>query len=152
MIFSHMQEDNHLAATDAAALLFVCLEQAAMDNGKLQVGLLLSLTEDPPASLFSARSLALGATPRPFAPTANQRWITTALQYLKELDVISTRSEVTGNKQSTDSGAAPTSNQQAPAAKKKAKGEGRRKDQDSKSKQRPSRGRAVSHDDGRAPE
>lgn len=55
MVLNHMQEDNHMAAKDAAALLFVCLEQAAMDNGNLQVGLLLSLTEDPPASLFSAR-------------------------------------------------------------------------------------------------
>ena len=127
MILNHMQEDNHLAAKDAAALLFVCLEQAAMDNGNLQVGLLLALTEDPPASLFSARSLAMGAHPRPFAPTANQRWITTALQYLKELDVISTRrTEVTGNKQATDGGSASSNAQPSnqPSTKKKPKGKG----------------------------
>ena len=42
-----MMEDNHQAAKDALSLLFVCLEQTAMDNGNMQVGLLLSLTEGP---------------------------------------------------------------------------------------------------------
>ena len=59
--------------------------------GNMQVGLLLSLTEDPPQSLFSGRSLAAQTHPRPFAPTAHQKWITTALQFLKEMDVISAR-------------------------------------------------------------
>lgn len=140
MVLNHMQEDNHMAAKDAAALLFVCLEQAAMDNGNLQVGLLLSLTEDPPASLFSARSVAAGAYPRPFAPTANQRWITTALQFLKELDVISTRrSEVTSNKHAAEAGSssstAPPANQ--PSTKKKPKGKGGGKN---KGTQQPSQG------------
>lgn len=30
-------EDNHVAAKDALNLLFVCLEQTAMDNGNMQV-------------------------------------------------------------------------------------------------------------------
>ena len=88
---NHLQESNVTAAQDSLALLFVCLEQSAMDQGNMQVGLLLSLTEDPPQSLFTGRSLASGANPKPFAPTAHQRWVTIALQYLKELDVISTR-------------------------------------------------------------
>ena len=91
LIMNFLQEDNVLAAKDSLALLFVMLEQAAMDGGSLQVGLLLALVEDPPQSLFSMRSVAMGAHPRPFAPTANQRWITSALQYLKEMDVISTK-------------------------------------------------------------
>lgn len=49
LIMNFMQEGNHHAAMDATSLLFVCLEQAAMDGGNLQVGLLLSLTEDPPS-------------------------------------------------------------------------------------------------------
>ena len=70
LAMNHMQEDNFLAAKDAIALLFVCLEQTAMDGdgGNMQVGLLLSLTEDPPQSVFTGRSLASTANPKPFAP------------------------------------------------------------------------------------
>eukprot|EP00435_Cladocopium_sp_Y103_P016191 s1218_g4.t1 len=127
LAMNHMQEENFLAAKDAISLLFVCLEQAAMDGGSLQVGLLLSLTEDPPQTLFSNRSLAMGTLPRPFAPTANQRWVTTALQYLKEMDVISTRrAEVTHPKgQGGDqSGGTAASNANQPSTKKKPKSKG----------------------------
>lgn len=127
LCMNHMQESNHLAAMDSLSLLFVCLEQAAMDGGSLQVGLLLSLTEDPPQSLFTGRSIAAGAQPRAFAPTASQKWITIALQYLKEMDVISTRrSEITGGKASTDSAAAASSAAAtaAPTPKRKAKAKG----------------------------
>ena len=122
LIFNLLQEHNILGAKDALSLLFVCLEQASMDGGKLEVGLLLALVEDPPASLFSGRSQALAANPRPFAPTANQRWITTALQYLKEMDVIATRrAEVTQTKTSS-----PDPNPNTPNPKKKGKGKGAR--------------------------
>eukprot|EP00913_Durusdinium_trenchii_P024973 g23439.t1 len=79
LCMNHMQEENYPAAKDALSLLFVCLEQTAMDNGKMDVGLLLALVEDPPHSLFSGRSLAVAANPRPFAPTASQKWVTVAL-------------------------------------------------------------------------
>ena len=127
LALNHMMEDNNAAARDALSLLFVCLEQTAMDQGNMQVGLLLSLTEDPPAALFSARSLSMGALPRPFAPTAHQRWITTALQYLKEMDVIATRrAEVTSGKTGADknSTASASGETQAAAPKKKQKGKG----------------------------
>ena len=128
-----MMEENHLAAKDALSLLFVCLEQTAMDNGNMQVGLLLSLTEDPPQSLFTARSVASAALPRPFAPTAHQRWVTTALQYLKEMDVIATkRAEVSATRGPGDRGA-PSANQtdagNTAAPKKKQKGKGGGKNQ-----------------------
>ena len=109
-----MQEENYLAANDAMSLLLVCLEQTAMDNGKMDIGLLLALVEDPPHSLFSGRSLAVAANPKPFAP----RWVMTALQYLKEMDVISNRrAEATTAKQTT-SDAPPN----APGSKKREKG------------------------------
>lgn len=131
LCMNHMQEGNHNAAMDALSLLFVCLEQASLDNGNMQVGLLLSLQEDPPASLFSGRSLALAAHPKPFAPTANQRWVTIALQYLKEMDLISSRrTEIAGGKSGDTSGGggAASSSQGSQAqtkAKSKAKGRGR---------------------------
>ena len=131
LVLNHMMEDNHQAAKDALSLLFVCLEQTAMDNGNMQVGLLLSLTEDPPQALFTNKSVMSAALPRPFAPTAHQRWVTTALQYLKEMDVISTRrSEVvaaqtgahrTNNSNSSDQPATTA----APKKKQKGKGGGR---------------------------
>ena len=120
LALNHMQEENYLAAKDAMSLLFVCLEQTAMDNGKMDIGLLLALVEDPPHSLFSGRSVAVAANPKPFAPTANQRWVMTALQYLKEMDVISNRRvEATSTKQ-TASETAPNT----PGPKKKGKGRG----------------------------
>eukprot|EP00435_Cladocopium_sp_Y103_P062720 s916_g24.t1 len=130
MVMNYMMEDNHLAAKDALSLLFVCLEQTAMDNGNMQVGLLLSLQEDPPQTIFSARSLATAALPRPFAPTAHQKWVTTALQFLKEMDTIATRrSEVMGSKQSEKTGANAQGSDSAstapPKRKPKAKGGGK---------------------------
>ena len=88
---AYMQQENFPAAMDSLALLFVCLEQSAMDNGRMDLGLTLALVEDPPHSLFSARSIAASVNPRPFAPTASQRWAPVALQYLKESDTIATR-------------------------------------------------------------
>ena len=128
LVLKYMMEDNHLAAKDVLSLLFVGLEQTAMDNGNMQVGLSLSLTEGPPQALFANRSVASAALPRPCAPTAHQRWITTALQYLKEMDIISARrSEVvgsqTGSNTATTSGS--TDQPSAPGApKKKPKGKG----------------------------
>ena len=120
LCMNHLQEGNTLAAMDSLSLLFVCLEQTSLDGGKMEVGLLLALVEDPPQALFSGRSLALAANPKPFAPTANQRWVTTALQYLKEMDVITTRrAEVTAPAKNPD----PT-NPNGPSPKKKGKGKG----------------------------
>lgn len=133
MVMNYMMEENFMAAKDALSLLFVCLEQTSMDGGSMQVGLLLSLQEDPPQSLFTNRSLATAALPRPFAPTAHQRWITTALQYLKEMDVISTRrAEVAGGKNTSDRQGGASSSQDTnpnPGPKKKPKGKGGGKNQ-----------------------
>ena len=122
LIMDHLQEENWMAARDAVALLMVCLEQTAMDGGKMDIGLLLSLTEDPPQSMFSNRSLASGARPRAFAPLADQRWVMTALQYLKELDTIqSRRSEVSTTPKQT------TPEAKSGSTQKKRKGKGRGK-------------------------
>lgn len=125
MCLNHMMEENHAAARDSLSLLFVCLEQTAMDSGNMQVGLLLSLQEDPPQSLFTNRSIATAALPRAFAPTAHQRWVTTALQFLKEMDVISSRrAEVAGGKQGpekTGGGSTAGESTATPNPKRKAK-------------------------------
>ena len=126
LLLDHLQNENVPAAQDAAALLFVCLEQTALDNGKMDIGLMLALTEDPPAGVFSNRSIATSSMPRTFAPTADQRWITCALAFLRELDLISSRrQEATGGKnakpqrEEVDQG-------NKPKPKQKGKGKGKK--------------------------
>lgn len=67
-----MQQDNPLAARDTLALLFVFLEQMAMDNGKIDVAVLLALIEDPPQGMFSNRAFSSIARQRAFAATTIQ--------------------------------------------------------------------------------
>ena len=124
LLLDHLQNENVPAAQDAAALLFVCLEQTALDNGKMDIGLMLALTEDPPAGVFSNRSIATSSMPRTFAPTADQRWITCALAFLRELDLISSRrQEATGGKSAkTQKEEAEQSSKQKPKQKGKGKG------------------------------
>ena len=88
LILDHLQNENLGAAKDGAALLTVCLEQAGLDSGRMDTGLLLALQEDPPAGVFTNRNLAGYARGKAFAPLADQKWITNALSYIKELDLI----------------------------------------------------------------
>ena len=116
MIMDYLQQENWQGAKDAAALLTVCLEQSALD-GSMDVGLLLSLAEDPPSGVFTNRSLAPLSRGKAFAPLADQRWITVALSFIRELDVISQRrSDVVGGSKSS----APDANANP---KTKAKGQ-----------------------------
>eukprot|EP00435_Cladocopium_sp_Y103_P023047 s3468_g5.t1 len=122
LALDQMQQGSDLAARDTLALLLTCLEQTAMDGGNMQIGLLLSLSEEPPQNLFSNRSLAMGARPKAFAPLADQRWVTTALQYLKELDTIANRRSEVANQNQSQKSAAP---KEEPNPKKRTKGRGR---------------------------
>ena len=128
LILDHLQAENWEAAKDGAALMAVCLEQAALDAGQLDVGLLLALVEDPPAALFSNRAVTPLSRGRAFAPLAEQRWITTALSYIKELDAISARrADVAGISLKTTGGAGDPPNPK-PKVKRKPKGQWRRND------------------------
>ena len=125
MILDHLQNDNVMAGKDGAALLAVCLEQAALDSGRLDIGLLLSLSEDPPAGVFQNRAVTTYAKGRAFAPLADQRWITVALAFIKEMDLIATkRQDALGGK--ADKPANPTAaSPSTTKPKAKAKGGGR---------------------------
>ena len=58
--------------------------------------------EDPPSGLFTNRSLAPLSRGRSFAPLADQRWVATALSFIKELDLITQRrADVTSTKASS---------------------------------------------------
>ena len=105
LIMDYLQTENWQGAKDATALLAVCMEQTSLD-GAMDVGLLLSLVEDPPSGVFTNRSLAPLSRGKSFAPLADQRWVTAALSFIKERDLITQkRSDLVAGK-----GANPTDN------------------------------------------
>lgn len=128
MILDHLQCDNVPAAKDGAALLAVCLEQAALDSGRYDIGLLLALADDPPAGVFQNRAVTTYARGRAFAPLADQKWITTALAFIKEMDVISTRRQdaigVKAEREATSSTTTPAPKKTTKKTKGGAKGKG----------------------------
>ena len=78
-------------AKDTLALLLLCLDQAAVDGGRLDLGWILTLQPDPPNSVFQELGTLPGTGLRSFSSLAEQKWITTALAYIKELDTIAVR-------------------------------------------------------------
>lgn len=96
-VMDFMQAENHGAAKDALALLAVCIDQAVMDGGRFDLASLLTLQEDPLISIYINRQQSSLSRARAFSPLADQRWVTVALAFVKELGVIlSKRLELTG--------------------------------------------------------
>ena len=85
-----LQMENLDAARDSLSLLAVMLEQATLDGGSLELGQLLTLTDDPPSAIFTNRTSQTSRA-KAFSPLADQRWVTTALAYIKELDTITSK-------------------------------------------------------------
>lgn len=131
-IMDCLQTQNWQAARDQTAMLAVTLDQAALDSGKVDLAQLLCLQEEPPSTVFTNRQGNILAKTRAFSPLADQKWITVALAYIKELDVItSKRLELTSqsrqgvfgsNSQAETSSGQPKAK---PAPKKKQKGGGK---------------------------
>jgi hypothetical protein len=68
--FDYLLQDNIPAAKVAVALLAVSIEQAALDNGRMDLATLLCLQEDPPSGIFLNRQIASTSRARSFAPLA----------------------------------------------------------------------------------
>ena len=112
-------------ARDAAALLAVTLDQAAFDNGRFDLALLLCLQEEPPSTVFSHKPTTILSKARSFSPLADQKWVTVALAYVKELDLISSKRLELASKPAAFGGGDRTSEGPAkpkPFPKKKGKG------------------------------
>ena len=127
-VFDFLMASNLGAAKDTLALTIVMLEQAVLDNGRFEVASLLGLMEDPPASIYTNRSSLATSRARAFAPLADQRWVTTALAYLKELGAIPTKrvefaSGPPGSSSSTTASGDPASKAKS-RPKKKGRGKG----------------------------
>ena len=118
----HLMANNLGGAQDTIALLAVMLEQMVLDGGMMEVAGLLCLQEDVPSSIFTNRQLASTSRARSFAPLADQRWATVALQYLREMDLIATkRLEFAGPSTALGSGHGQGGEDPQPKPKAKAK-------------------------------
>ena len=120
--------ENWEAVKDTLALLIVMVEQACLDQGRFDLGQLLTLQEDPPASIFTNRQLSQVSRAKAFSPLANQRWVTVALAFLKELDtIVVKRGEILAGKASGSGDVvAPTGLAKVKGGpKKKGRGKGR---------------------------
>eukprot|EP00435_Cladocopium_sp_Y103_P017169 s1714_g4.t1 len=124
-IMDFLQSGNTGAAKDATALLAVCLDQAVLDGGRFDLAALLTLQEDPPSTIFVNRQQSSLSRARAFSQLADQRWVTTALAFVKELDLIqSKRQELSGQNAASakaQASAEPTAKAK-PQAKRKGKG------------------------------
>ena len=126
-----LMSENYGAAKDCIGLTAVMLEQACLDGGRFELAQILTMQEDVPASVFTNRQLAMSSRSRAFSPLADQKWITTSIAFLKELDTISTkRSELMSGQGLGSFGGTPPGGDNAPKAKpspkKKGKGRGGR--------------------------
>ena len=74
LTFNALLSDRVDLAKDHLALLAVCLEQAAMDGGRMEVASQLTFLEDSPSSMFMARA-GPSTRGRAFAPLASQKWV-----------------------------------------------------------------------------
>ena len=94
--------------------------------GESRLPAFLVLQEDPPASIFTNRQVVATSRSRSFAPLADQRWITVALAYLREMDLIANkRLEFAGGGKASLGGSeeVPTPKPKG-APKKKGRGKG----------------------------
>ena len=82
---------DHKGAAELLALAMVGLEQCAQDGGRWELAWILTLQEDPPGGLFQTKHQATNPRIRAFAPLCPAPWATTALSYVKELDLITSR-------------------------------------------------------------
>ena len=98
MALDFLMTENVGAAKGCITLMAVMLEQACLDGGRVELAQILTMQEDVPAAVFTNRQLAQSSRARAFAPLADQKWITSSIAFLKELDTISTkRSDLLAN-------------------------------------------------------
>ena len=86
-----MVQRDYVGAEEHLALTFVALDQATLDNNRWDFAWLLTLMEEPPAQLFHGRGISVNPRSRAYSPLCPGAWTTCALQYLKEIDLITTR-------------------------------------------------------------
>ena len=89
--FDLLSADRPQASADALGLLLVYLDQLCLDSGSTTVAWLMTLLPDPPQAIFTNRPPLPGGSLQPFSQLADQTWVTSALGYVREMDLITTR-------------------------------------------------------------
>jgi hypothetical protein len=86
------------------------------------------LQEEPPASIYVNRQTSSLSRAKAFSPLADQKWVTVALAFVKELDVITTKRQemsVSGGNPKALGSSLEAGPKAKPAPKKKGKGGGK---------------------------
>ncbi|CAE6946232.1 unnamed protein product [Symbiodinium natans] len=86
-----LEANNVDGARDTLSLLFLMLDQSSLDKGDTTLGWLLTLQGEPPPGLFQTPTNLPGSSLQSFSALAEQRWVTIALAYMKELETIQSR-------------------------------------------------------------
>ena len=90
-----IEEDKVEELHTLIALSAIFIEQSALDNGKLNVGWLMTGLQPPPFAMLSQTR----HTEEPWASLADPSWVGAQLSYLKDLDYFENRqSNVTKGK------------------------------------------------------
>ena len=105
-------------AKDTLALLMLMVDQLVLDAGSPELGWILTLQQDPPASLFSAPSNVPGSSLRPYSHLSDPKWIATALAFVKEMETLANRRAEISRKATPASPASTHEGPPAPLSKK----------------------------------
>eukprot|EP00438_Fugacium_kawagutii_P010065 Skav222714 [mRNA] locus=scaffold1661:316303:318021:- [translate_table: standard] len=111
------------------SILLMFVEQVALDQGKLQLGWLLTGLAEPNHQVHFGHAKRPGL--KPFSRLASPLWVSANLAYLRDLDYLESRMDQVGNKKKTTSAAAEEDAEKSgkPAPKRKnRKGKGKGND------------------------
>ena len=85
------QGNSHLMR-EFVALTVVCIDQSNQD-GNWSMAYTLSLLEEPPNQIFNDRGHGMTSIGRPFSPLVPPSWASTALAFVKELEVLNSKKQ-----------------------------------------------------------
>ena len=80
---------NNLELLGIVGKVMIFLEQASIDQGRLQLAWLLTGQQDPPFQILQSNKKKSGLTP--FSRLAAPAWVAANLQYVKDLDVLESK-------------------------------------------------------------
>lgn len=106
------------------SILLMFVEQVALDQGKLQLGWLLTGLAEPNHQVHFGHSKRPGL--KPFSRLASPLWVSANLAYLRDLDYLESRMDQVGGKKKSAAAALDDDGDKKPAPKKKnGKGKGK---------------------------
>ena len=85
-----LRGDTH-AAMEHLGLALAATEQSCTDNGRWDLGFLLTLLEEPAPSMFAPRGQAANTRLRAFSPLVPPALASVTLAYVREVDLLSQR-------------------------------------------------------------